>query len=344
MNFLLVIVSASIVNAVPKIENESNSSDLIELMAELRRTAQETGIACPGDVLFVLDATDSMRNVFKQCLVYITNVILGLTISPTDDRVGVILYSSSIRKKEKIKLGSINDAVKLIKAIEALPFLSGITSTGAALKLAADALKARRPNVSTSVVVMTDGFSYDGVDENAMILRRMPNVSVYTVSVGDIFVRKELEAIAGSPSNTLFGPTSYGELVTLIKKCNGQPKKQVKVETATELYTRTVTDSHGRHLIPIPHTGKILDEKTRGNLGRSGWDDPRYLEDGGVSKQSGTEGTGIYIDQQHSLPRRLSIYSIRLIMRIKRNETLKPSPQLRTAGTTLSLCSMRLDQ
>ncbi|VDM55017.1 unnamed protein product [Angiostrongylus costaricensis] len=289
--------------SVSKFENGSRITGLMDLMIDLGKTAQESGI---------VDTEVSLIRLFVQQLLTISvcsqfyQVLEGLTISPTADRVGVILYSSSIRKKEKIKLGSINDAVKLATAIKALPFLSGITSTGAALKLAMDSLKARRSNVRTSVVVMTDGFSYDTVNEYAAKLRRMPNVSVYTVAIGEIYVRKELEAIAGTPNSTLYGSSSYGQLVKLIKKCNDQPTKYEKVDTATVHYTKTVTDSQGRHLIPIPHLNEIsyeepIGESTRvsgNNLESSGWNDPKTGNEG--LKYLETEGSGVLADQQSS--------------------------------------------
>ncbi|KIH69587.1 von Willebrand factor type A domain protein [Ancylostoma duodenale] len=161
-----------------------------------KRTVEDN-VACPADVLFVLDATGSMKDVFDDSLNYITKVLQGLTISPNADRVGVIVYSSSTKQKEKIPLGSINDPAELTKAIQGLPFLSGTTATGAALGFAEQALRNRRADVHTTVVVITDGFSYDSPDRYAAKLRNHPNTIVLAVSMGhpcksDIHRRKVL--------------------------------------------------------------------------------------------------------------------------------------------------------
>uniref|UniRef100_A0A915BB31 VWFA domain-containing protein n=1 Tax=Parascaris univalens TaxID=6257 RepID=A0A915BB31_PARUN len=70
-------------------------------------------------------------------------------------------------------------------AFTGLPYFSGITATGAALNLSLEALRTRRPNVPTNVVVITDGFSYDIVDGPAEELHRLPNVRTFTVTVTD---------------------------------------------------------------------------------------------------------------------------------------------------------------
>uniref|UniRef100_A0A183FD52 VWFA domain-containing protein n=1 Tax=Heligmosomoides polygyrus TaxID=6339 RepID=A0A183FD52_HELPZ len=105
------------------------------------------------------------------------------------------LYSSPERKRLRIPLGSINDPLRLVKSIRALPFLSGITATGAALQLAELALKARRPDVRTSVVVITDGFSYDDVGGYASQLRGLPNTHVYAVSLGETRLKIRLRFV-----------------------------------------------------------------------------------------------------------------------------------------------------
>lgn len=51
--------------------------------------------------------------------------------------------------------------------------------------LAKKALDTRRPNVITNVVVITDGFSYDTVEEPATALRNMGNVRVYAVGISE---------------------------------------------------------------------------------------------------------------------------------------------------------------
>ncbi|RCN35394.1 von Willebrand factor type A domain protein [Ancylostoma caninum] len=195
------------------------------------------------------------RDVVVERCYPIYGVLQGLTISPNADRVGVIVYSSSNKQKEKIPLGSINDPAELTKAVQGLPFLSGTTATGAALGFAEQALRNRREHVHTIVIVITDGFSFDSPDRYAAQLRNYPNTVVLAVSMGHVFLRRELEKITGSADTVLFGPTSYGQLVKLIKTCENENTKQENQdqnEGSATLRTYDTTDNLGRYLVSIP--------------------------------------------------------------------------------------------
>ncbi|VDL75066.1 unnamed protein product [Nippostrongylus brasiliensis] len=259
--FLLsvLLITCGVIGAT----NEATMKDVMHAMDSI---AEESGIACPADVLFVLDATGSMRYVFDDALDYIAKVLEGLTISEHNDHVGVVLYSSSRRMKLRIPLGSINDRSTLMKSVKGLPFLSGITATGAALKLAALAMNDRRTKVHTNVVVITDGFSYDTIKDYAPQLRQQSNVNVYAVALGDTYFREGLETIAGSEDGVLLGMTSYGRLVKMIKDCNGKSKKENSHHEAPPMETihpaGLPTDSKGRHLIPNPKV-KMVNEHVK---------------------------------------------------------------------------------
>ncbi|WKY14220.1 hypothetical protein Q1695_000061 [Nippostrongylus brasiliensis] len=259
--FLLsvLLITCGVIGAT----NEATMKDVMHAMDSI---AEESGIACPADVLFVLDATGSMRYVFDDALDYIAKVLEGLTISEHNDHVGVVLYSSSRRMKLRIPLGSINDRSTLMKSVKGLPFLSGITATGAALKLAALAMNDRRTKVHTNVVVITDGFSYDTIKDYAPQLRQQSNVNVYAVALGDTYFREGLETIAGSEDGVLLGMTSYGRLVKMIKDCNGKSKKENSHHEALPMETihpaGLPTDSKGRHLIPNPKI-KMVNEHVK---------------------------------------------------------------------------------
>ncbi|EYC17802.1 hypothetical protein Y032_0029g1878 [Ancylostoma ceylanicum] len=248
-------------------EQYEGSAGLQDVMFELDAIAQESGVACPADVLFVLDATGSMKDVFEDSLNYITKVLQGLTISPNADRVGVIVYSSSTKQKEKIPLGSINDPAQLTKAVQALPFLSGTTATGAALGFAEQALRNRRADVHTTVVVITDGFSYDSTERTATQLRNHPNTVVLAVTMGHVFLRRELEKITGSAETVLSGPTSYGQLVKLIKTCendNAKQENQDENEGSASLRSYATTDNLGRYLVSIPPVPEYSGDEASG--------------------------------------------------------------------------------
>uniref|UniRef100_A0A915BB91 VWFA domain-containing protein n=1 Tax=Parascaris univalens TaxID=6257 RepID=A0A915BB91_PARUN len=94
-----------------------------------------------------------------------------------------------------------------------------------ALNLSLEALRTRRPNVPTNVVVITDGFSYDIVDGPAEELHRLPNVRTFTVTVTDAWRESELQTIAGNPRRVFKGMESVPQLVTALTSCNSGPRK-----------------------------------------------------------------------------------------------------------------------
>ncbi|OZC10527.1 von Willebrand factor type A domain protein [Onchocerca flexuosa] len=95
----------------------------------------------------------------------------------------IIEYSSPLRRRVKLPFTAHKNRRKIIEAIQKLPFFAGVTATGAALQLALEVLHSRRSNVLTNVVVLTDGFSYDYVEQPSMMLHRLPNVQTFTATV-----------------------------------------------------------------------------------------------------------------------------------------------------------------
>ncbi|CAD6187574.1 unnamed protein product [Caenorhabditis auriculariae] len=228
------------------------TDDFAAVMANMNQVAHSLGIACPIDVVFILDATSSVKGVFDSYLTYITKVIEGLEISDVQDRVGVVVFSSAKKQKLKIKLGEFNKTSSLVDAVRKLPFFSGVTSTGAALKFAAKVVDNRREDVVLNFVVLTDGFSYDIVDEGAGLLHSVPKSKVFVASLGDSFLRSELETIAGNPDNIFFGSTTYAAVVKNMKKCLTNQLFNEDIETSTVHFVKTPKDDQGRYLIPTP--------------------------------------------------------------------------------------------
>ncbi|CAJ0609615.1 unnamed protein product [Cylicocyclus nassatus] len=265
-------------NAAGHGKQADSSTKIEDVMNQLNAQAQQSGVACASDVLFVLDATGSMKQVFDDSLQYIAKVLEGLTISPDGDHVGLVEYSSLHKQREKIPLGSITEPARLTKAVLALPFFSGVTATGAALEFADHALRLRRPNVRTSVVVITDGYSYDTTETSAETLRKHPNTFTYVVSIGNIFLKSGLEEIAGSEKRVLYGPSTYGQLVRFIKACHGDAtdndhtlsrvpaigsRNLTQMKLTPSQYTSTSTDEKGRNLIPTTHVPEFTGEERR---------------------------------------------------------------------------------
>ncbi|EFO20660.1 hypothetical protein LOAG_07828 [Loa loa] len=144
-----------------------------------------------SDTLFVVDSTSSVKRFFEDHREYIIETI-------------------------NLILPEIDNETRIGK----LPFFAGITATGAALKLALELLQDRRSNVLTNVVVVTDGFSYDLVDEPSSMLHRLPNVRTFTATVTDSWREYELETIAGERKRVFKGKNSARDLAKALTSCD----------------------------------------------------------------------------------------------------------------------------
>lgn len=203
-------------------ESSGSQDDFPDIMHAMDEEADRMGINCPADIVFIIDATSSVKGVFDEQITFIQKVIEGLDIRPSVDHVGAIVYSSEKKQKLKIGLGQHKDMASLSKAVNNLPFFSGITATGQALKFAASHTEGRRDNLTLNFVVLTDGYSYDIIESGARLLREVPNSAVFAVSIGEIYLRKELELITVNPANVLTGSMSYGTVVKRIKQCEAR--------------------------------------------------------------------------------------------------------------------------
>uniref|UniRef100_A0A914Y472 VWFA domain-containing protein n=1 Tax=Panagrolaimus superbus TaxID=310955 RepID=A0A914Y472_9BILA len=198
---------------------------------------------CLSDTIFVIDSTSSVRNLFEQHRVYASNVVKEMDISPETNHIGVVLYSSKQRQSIKISLSDPQRKDNITAKINSLPYLSGITATGAALHLTIKDLEHRRQNAMTNVVVISDGFSYDLVEEPVKQLQQLSNVRIFAVSLGESYRKFEMLMIASHEENFLTGADSYKELVRRLHQCNEGLRKGDKSETKVDETATGVTES-----------------------------------------------------------------------------------------------------
>ncbi|VDM94572.1 unnamed protein product, partial [Onchocerca ochengi] len=117
------------------------------------------GCASAPDMLFVIDSTSSVRQFFEDHRAYIITIVkLILPEFDNETMIGVIEYSSPLRRQVKLPFTAHKNRAEIIKVIENIPFFAGITATGAALELALQVLQSRRSGTLTNVIVLTDGF------------------------------------------------------------------------------------------------------------------------------------------------------------------------------------------
>nr|CAD2179328.1 unnamed protein product [Meloidogyne enterolobii] len=171
---------------------------------------------CGPDVLFVLDSTGSVRNVYEAQRGYILDVVQQMDIASDGQHVGLIIYSSKLRQRIVVNLDESLTKEQFLKIVHELPYHGGITATGAALTLTIKALEKRRPSKRTLVILFTDGFTYDDWEEQS---RTLLSKGVEVIVAGDAqsYLRPVLDKIAGDPSKVLLGQENKPKVLDYLR-------------------------------------------------------------------------------------------------------------------------------
>ncbi|KAK6009055.1 von Willebrand factor type A domain protein [Ostertagia ostertagi] len=178
-------------------------------------SAEESGdilnkIPVCSDLFFVLDSSGNVLEQYDKQKLYIGNILMQL--SDKDRRYGLMTYAGRTRQRINIP-PQLNISKDLfVKKLLRARFLSGITATGAALRVASELQFVRR----TDIVVVTDGFSFDSVNVDAQRLRERSRVRVLVTGDYTPVVREVLNSIAGDPLNVFLGGRSTDQLVDLL--------------------------------------------------------------------------------------------------------------------------------
>ncbi|CAK5096454.1 unnamed protein product [Meloidogyne enterolobii] len=171
---------------------------------------------CGPDVLFVLDSTGSVRNVYEAQRGYILDVVQQMDIASDGQHVGLIIYSSKLRQRIVVNLDESLSREQFLKIVHELPYHGGITATGAALSLTIKALEKRRPSKRTLVILFTDGFTYDDWEEQS---RTLLSKGVEVIVAGDAqsYLQPVLDKIAGDPSKVLLGQENKPKVLDYLR-------------------------------------------------------------------------------------------------------------------------------
>ena len=151
---------------------------------------------------------------FQRCLDFVKSLTRAFVISPSDTRVGAILFSSQSELQFDFKQFSTQKEVDA--AISRIKYPGYRTKTGAALTMAADRLfNDFRQGVPRVLVVLTDGAANDDVVRPSEVLRNA-GVVIFSVGLGTHFRVAQLNAMASEPKTEHVFTVDFPQMDTIV--------------------------------------------------------------------------------------------------------------------------------
>ncbi|KAH7701456.1 Fibropellin-3 [Aphelenchoides avenae] len=159
------------------------------------------------DLMFLIDASGSIGNSsFGDAKKFVESVIDGFDISNHKTRVGVIEFSSDT----KVITTFSGDKAAVVKAVQDMPYMNGMTATGDALRMATQEFihRARDPSKGFPLVTVlltdgqpnwsnnTDADPQDALDA-AEVLKKA-GITLFTVGIANAHI-DNLQATASNP-------------------------------------------------------------------------------------------------------------------------------------------------
>ncbi|XP_059172985.1 uncharacterized protein LOC131953691 [Physella acuta] len=219
---------------------------LIFIIFVAQAFAQEKRCDVPADVVFLMDASDSIKDTeWEQEKNFVSVLIDNLHVERYAIHVGVIVYSTDIgmvidlqpfKTKAQLKgllqqAEQINQGTDTAKAISKLIEMSD--SQG---RIEGDAKQI--------AVIITDGRSTDvsATIREAIRARTQYNIEMIALGVGNETFQEELEAIAGIDNrNRLFRVQNFGQLHNVVTQLEDLICEIIPTTTTSEPTTPTTT-------------------------------------------------------------------------------------------------------
>lgn len=157
-----------------------------------------------ADLVFLVDGSASigLKN-FQQIREFLMSVVKNFEIAPNKVRVGMVQFSDT--PKTEFFLNTYEEKQEILDYIKNLPYKTGGTFTGEALKFLlknhfVEAAGSRANQMVPQIAfVITDGSSQDEVEPHAQELRQK-GVKVYAIGIKDAD-EKFLKKLASQPYN-----------------------------------------------------------------------------------------------------------------------------------------------
>uniref|UniRef100_A0A8R1E1A8 VWFA domain-containing protein n=1 Tax=Caenorhabditis japonica TaxID=281687 RepID=A0A8R1E1A8_CAEJA len=226
-NILPASLNKKVTETVPIVKHEPTqtiSPVRSILKSEVAEVKEEevaiSGVQCPMDILFVVDSSGSIARTYDTHKDYLTLLIKKVEPSRSH-RVGLIQFAGPHIQKMEWSFDSHSKNSQLLSAIRSVRHLTGTTYIGAALELSLILLDSRRKHTETTVILISDGFSQDDSTQQAKLLRQLPNVKMYAISLNKLTNTKYLTDIVGDRKNLFINNESkwFEEFFTKKLRC-----------------------------------------------------------------------------------------------------------------------------
>uniref|UniRef100_A0A1I7TR74 VWFA domain-containing protein n=1 Tax=Caenorhabditis tropicalis TaxID=1561998 RepID=A0A1I7TR74_9PELO len=190
------------------------------IIEEKQEETFTSGVQCPMDILFVVDSSGSIARTYDTQKDYLTQLIKKVEPSRSH-RVGLIQFAGPHIQKMEWSFDTHSKNSQLLSAIRSVRHLTGTTYIGAALELSLILLDSRRKHTETTVILISDGFSQDDSTQQAKLLRQLPNVKMYAISLNKLTNTKYLTDIVGDRKNLFINDESqwFEEFFTKKLRC-----------------------------------------------------------------------------------------------------------------------------
>ncbi|CCD69321.2 VWFA domain-containing protein [Caenorhabditis elegans] len=190
------------------------------IIEEKEEETLSSAVQCPMDILFVVDSSGSITHTYDTQKDYLTQLIKKVEPSRSH-RVGLIQFAGPHIQKMEWSFDTHSKNSQLLSAIRSVRHLTGTTYIGAALELSLILLDSRRKHTETTVILISDGFSQDDSTQQAKLLRQLPNVKMYAISLNKLTNTKYLTDIVGDRKNLFINNEStwFEEFFTKKLRC-----------------------------------------------------------------------------------------------------------------------------
>ncbi|CAD5217445.1 unnamed protein product [Bursaphelenchus okinawaensis] len=166
--------------------------------AMLIKEGDTISVACPHDILIIVDSSGSIQKTYDQQKKYFTEILSQMKVGPNAHRVAMIQFAGARIQKTEFTFDNVNDGREMMENLNQIRHLTGTTYIGAALSSARHLLENRRRNVPAIVILSSDGYSQDDALAPAERIRQLENVEFYAVSMSDHSNREYLSRVVGS--------------------------------------------------------------------------------------------------------------------------------------------------